>query len=225
MTEIPAPSPNHDARGATVDMIVLHYTGMPTGEAALARMRDPAAKVSAHVMVETDGRVFRLVPDERRAWHAGVAEWAGRTDVNARSIGIEIVNPGHEWGYAAFPDTQVEAVVRLVAEARDRYGIPPERVVGHSDVAPHRKEDPGEAFPWGRLAMRGHALPPWDGSGPDDLPDGFEALRLMSGLGYAVERFGNAACTVAFQRRFAPSQVGRGLNHATRAAILQASLF
>lgn len=225
LEEVWAPSPNQDERTAPVSLIVLHYTGMRTGEEALARMRDPAAKVSAHVMVETDGRVFRMVPDERRAWHAGVAEWAGQRDVNARSVGIEIVNPGHEWGYQLFPDAQVEAVIALVAEARGKFAIPPEGVVGHSDVAPHRKEDPGEAFPWNRLALLGHALSPWDGAGPDELPDGAEALRLMARMGYAVESFGGAACTVAFQRRFAPDQVGRGLNHATRAAILQASEF
>ena len=219
MTEISAPSPNHDERAAPIELIVLHYTGMRTGDEALARMRDPAAKVSAHVMVETDGRVFRMVPDERRAWHAGAAEWRGRADVNARSLGIEIVNPGHEWGYTAFPDAQVEAVIGLVADARGRHGIPPEGVIGHADVAPHRKEDPGEKFPWNRLAKAGHALPPWDGTVPDDVPDGFGALRLLQRIGYPVATYGNAACAVAFQRRFAPGELGQGLSPATRAAI------
>ena len=223
MTEIPAPSPNHDERAAPIGLIVLHYTGMRTGEAALARMRDPAAKVSAHVMVERDGRVFRLVPDARRAWHAGVAEWAGRSDVNARSIGIEIVNPGHEWGYEDFPGAQVEAVCALVRDAMNRFAVPRAGVVGHADVAPHRKEDPGERFPWATLAARGLALPPWDGEVPERLPDGAEAMRLLEGIGYPVTTYGNAACAVAFQRRFAPSELGRGLNPGTRAAIMQAA--
>lgn len=219
MSEISAPSPNRDERGVPVSLIVLHYTGMRTGDEALARMRDPAAGVSAHTMVDTDGTVYRLVPDEARAWHAGVAQWAGRTDVNARSIGIEIVNPGHEWGYTDFPKVQIEAVCGLVAEGMARFGVPPGGVIGHSDVAPHRKEDPGERFPWATLASRGLALPPWDGSQPDAVPEGAEALRLLERIGYPVTPFGNAACVVAFQRRFAPSELGQGLNPATRAAI------
>lgn len=124
------PSPNHDARGdAPVDMVVLHYTGMPTGEAALARMCDPAAKVSAHYMVEEDGRIFRLVPEERRAWHAGVASWRGHRDINARSIGIEIVNPGHEFGYRAFPRAQMEALTDLARGILTRHPIDRKSVV------------------------------------------------------------------------------------------------
>ena len=217
--EIPAPSPNHDERGARIGLAVLHYTGMRTGEEALDRLRDREAGVSAHVLVETDGRVFRLVPDERRAWHAGVAEWAGAGAVNARSLGVEIVNPGHEWGYEPFTDAQVEAVCGLLVRWRDRYGLRPRDVVGHADVAPHRKEDPGELFPWDALAARGLALPPWTGEAPDEVPEGADALRLLAEIGYPVGSFGNAACTVAFQRRFAPAELGRGLSPATRAAI------
>ena len=219
MNEVPAPSPNHDARTAPVSLIVLHYTGMRTGAEALARMRDPEAKVSAHAMVETDGTVHRLVPDERRAWHAGLAEWAGQRDVNARSVGIEIVNPGHEHGYEDFPEAQILAVCGLVADAMARFGVPPEGVVGHADVAPHRKEDPGERFPWATLAGRGLALPPWDGSTPDEVPDGAGAMSLLEAIGYPVTTYGGAACTVAFQRRFVPAELGQGLNPATRAAI------
>ena len=219
LAETQAPSPNHDARTAPVSLVVLHYTGMRTGAEALARLRDPAAQVSAHVVVETDGEVFRLVPDERRAWHAGVAEWRGQQDVNARSVGIEIVNPGHEHGYADFPTEQVRAVCTLVEAALARFGLGPEAVVGHADVAPHRKEDPGERFPWATLAERGLALAPWDGTVPGAVPDGAGAMRLMEEIGYPVTRFGGAACTVAFQRRFAPGALGQGLDPATRAAI------
>src|SRR5579863_873471 len=133
-------------------MVVLHYTGMQTGHAALARLRDPAAKVSAHYLVEEDGRVFALVPEERRAWHAGKSFWRGETDINARSVGVEIVNPGHEWGYRPFPDPQIAAVIELLGDIRSRWTIEDARLVGHSDVAPDRKEDPGELFPWRRLS-------------------------------------------------------------------------
>ena len=158
MTPIAAPSPNFDARTAPPDMLVLHYTGMPTGEEALARLRDPEAKVSAHYVVEEDGRVFALVPEERRAWHAGRSFWKGQTDINGASIGLEIVNPGHEFGYRPFPDAQIAAVMALVADVRSRWMVPDVNIVGHSDVAPDRKDDPGELFPWKRLAEAGHGL-------------------------------------------------------------------
>jgi N-acetylmuramoyl-L-alanine amidase len=156
---IDAPSPNFDSRTAPPDMIVLHYTGMQTGEGALARLCDPAAKVSAHYLVEEDGRVFRLVAEERRAWHAGVSFWKGATDINARSIGIEIVNPGHEHGYRAFPEAQVAAVIDLLTDVRARWTVPDGFILGHSDVAPERKppamvcgpiRSPRLANPWGR---------------------------------------------------------------------------
>ncbi|MBB4660095.1 N-acetylmuramoyl-L-alanine amidase [Parvularcula dongshanensis] len=216
---IDAPSPNHDERGVPVSMVVLHYTGMKTGAEALARLRDPAAKVSAHYMVEEDGRLYRLVPEERRAWHAGVAEWHGRRDVNAMSVGIEIVNPGHEFGYRDFPEVQMQTVLELLRQIRRRYDVAPENVVGHSDVAPDRKDDPGERFPWDRLAREALALAPWDGRAPDDVPEAPEALRRLARLGYGVEAFGSGPCVTAFQRRFAPTLLGEGLGRRTRAAI------
>ena len=155
---IPAPSPNFDMRRAPPDMLVLHYTGMETGEAALARLRDPEAKVSAHYLVEEDGRIFQLVPEERRAWHAGAGGWRGEDDCNAASIGIEIVNPGHEFGYRLFPEAQIAAVIALIGDIRDRWTIPDNRIIAHSDLAPARKTDPGELFPWKRLAEAGHGL-------------------------------------------------------------------
>jgi N-acetylmuramoyl-L-alanine amidase len=165
---IAAPSPNFDTRRAPPDMLVLHYTGMETGEAALARLRDPEAKVSAHYLVEEDGRIFQLVPEERRAWHAGAGGWRGEDDCNAASIGIEIVNPGHEFGYRLFPEAQIAAVIALIGDIRDRWTIPDNRIIAHSDLAPARKTDPGELFPWKRLAEAGHGLwaepPPSPGS-------------------------------------------------------------
>jgi N-acetylmuramoyl-L-alanine amidase len=157
------PSPNHDERpaGTPIDMLILHYTGMRTGAAAVARLRDPASRVSCHYVVEEDGAVFRLVAEERRAWHAGVSQWRGHTLLNGRSIGIEIVNPGHEWGYRPFPALQMAAVCDLCLDVLARHPIPARNVVGHSDVAPDRKEDPGELFDWEGLAANGVGLWPW----------------------------------------------------------------
>ena len=155
---IDRPSPNFDERDQPVSMVVLHYTGMPDAAAAIARLRVPEARVSAHYLVAEDGQVLRLVAEEKRAWHAGKSYWRGITDVNAASVGIEIVNPGHEFGYRPFPDEQMDALIPLLADIKDRHGIGRGNVVGHSDVAPARKEDPGELFDWAALARRRLAL-------------------------------------------------------------------
>jgi len=161
MRRIDRPSPNHDERGdVAIDMLVLHYTGMASGAAALDRLCDPAAKVSAHYTIDEDGTVYAMVPEARRAWHAGVSWWGGDTNINTRSIGIELVNPGHEFGYRAFPDAQVAALTTLCHGILMRHPIPSARVLGHSDVAPARKDDPGELFPWERLAKLGIGLWP-----------------------------------------------------------------
>src|SRR5882724_3577295 len=152
------PSPNHDARTAPVDILLLHYTGMQSGVTACERLCDASANVSSHYLVYEDGRVDQLVPEARRAWHAGVSSWKGETDINSRSIGIEIVNPGHEFGYRDFPEAQIEAVKTLCRDIVARHTIPAARVLAHSDVAPARKEDPGEKFPWDRLAAAGIGL-------------------------------------------------------------------
>jgi N-acetylmuramoyl-L-alanine amidase len=205
---IDAPSPNHDERSAPPDMIVLHYTGMQNGAAALERLRDAEAKVSSHYLIEEDGRVFSLVDEDRRAWHAGVSHWGGHDTLNGASIGIEIVNPGHEWGYRAFPEVQMQAVERLVADIVRRRDIPLERVVGHSDIAPSRKEDPGELFDWRRLAVANLAIWPdaADETEPGRLldPEGFAALaRALATCGYSVD---NLTVTLrAFRRRFRPT--------------------
>ena len=169
------PSPNHDARAAAVDMLVLHYTGMKTAEEALARLTDPSAKVSAHYTVDTEGRVWRHVPETRRAWHAGASFWAGEANVNGRSIGIELVNPGHEFGYVPFTDDQIASLIELAQGIVARHPIPPARVLAHSDVAPARKTDPGELFPWKTLAENGIGV--W----PSLSPLGGEAARLRAG--------------------------------------------
>lgn len=228
---IDVPSPNFDQRTAPPDMIVLHYTGMKTGAEALERLCDPAAKVSAHYLVEEDGRVFRLVPEERRAWHAGVSFWRGDTDINRRSVGIEIVNPGHAWGYRAFADAQIDAVIDLIGAVRGRWTVPDCAILGHSDVAPDRKTDPGELFPWARLHAEGHGL--W--AEPDPAPgdpvsegeDGLAAMVIQGALrriGYdapANGRFDAATriALTAFQRHWAPHRTDGIADGATRARL------
>jgi len=219
MDFIDKPSPNHDERGRDADTIILHYTGMKTGEEALERLCDPAAKVSAHYLVEEDGRVFHLVAEDRRAWHAGVSSWKGEIDTNARSIGIEIVNPGHEFGYCAFPDLQIDAVIALVKDINKRHGISPLRVLAHSDVAPARKEDPGELFPWARLAEEKLVVAPYGGA-PDETVSYQEALQALGDIGYDAPAGFHAAALIAFQRRFCPAALGQGFSPLTKAALI-----
>src|SRR5215469_16723256 len=154
------PSPNHEARNGVTrpDILLLHYTGMKTTQAALERLCDPAARVSSHYLVFEDGRIVQLVPEARRAYHAGESSWEGTTDINSRSIGIEIGNQGHDFGCPTFPDAQIERLITLCRDIVARWPIAPWRVLGHSDVAPNRKRDPGEAFPWNRLAQAGVGL-------------------------------------------------------------------
>ncbi|MFQ5562128.1 MAG: N-acetylmuramoyl-L-alanine amidase [Parvularculaceae bacterium] len=218
MQFIDAPSPNHNERGRAVDTVILHYTGMKTGAEALERLCDPASKVSAHYLIEEDGQIFRLVDENARAWHAGVSSWKGEIDINARSIGVELVNPGHEFGYRDFPEIQIDALVALLKDIRTRHDIPPARVLGHSDVAPERKTDPGEKFPWTRLAAEGLALAPYDGP-PDDNVALEDALAALEFIGYNL---GNtqAAVVRAFQRRFCPAALGKGFDPLTKAALI-----
>jgi N-acetylmuramoyl-L-alanine amidase len=226
--QIACPSPNHDARprGAKVDMLVLHYTGMQSAAAALERLCDPAAKVSAHYCIDEDGSVHALVPEHRRAWHAGSSAWAGATDINARSIGIELVNPGHEWGYRDFPDAQMAALESLAADIVRRHDIARGRVLGHSDVAPTRKLDPGERFDWARLARAGVGLWPGAVAPLPDRPSQSTFLGWLRRFGYDApeddpERA--RAAIVAFQRHFRPRRID-GLADADGAARLCALL-
>ncbi|HEY0414398.1 MAG TPA: N-acetylmuramoyl-L-alanine amidase [Allosphingosinicella sp.] len=215
---IDAPSPNFDERTLPVSMLVLHYTGMPDAEGAIARLREPAAKVSAHYVVAEDGQVLRLVAEEKRAWHAGRSWWRGVTDINSASVGIEIVNPGHEFGYRPFPEEQVDALIPLVAGIVARYAIRPAYVVGHSDIAPTRKEDPGELFPWARLARLGLAAerPTRNLMDPRWTDGGF--LLALERFGYDV-RDGKKA-VVAFQRRFRPEHLDGVIDGECRAILL-----
>lgn len=229
---IEAASPNFGPRKRPPDMVVLHYTGMRTGEAALERLRDPAAEVSAHYLVEEDGRVFRLVAEERRAWHAGRSFWRGETDINSASIGVEIVNPGHDHGYRPFPDIQIDAVIGLLDGVRERWTIDDRMIVGHSDVAPDRKSDPGELFPWKRLAEAGHGLwaeprpAPGDPLGLGAEGPGVFALQAgLTRLGYDCAPSGafdaaTATVVTAFQRHWRPEVIDGVADGETRARLI-----
>jgi N-acetylmuramoyl-L-alanine amidase len=199
------PSPNQDERppGTPIDMLVLHYTGMRTGTEAITRLRDPAARVSSHYVVEEDGRVLRLVPEERRAWHAGVSHWRGQEGLNGRSIGIEIVNPGHEWGYRPFPALQMAAVCDLCLDILARHRIPARNIVAHSDIAPDRKQDPGEFFDWEGLAANGVGLWPHDTVAP---PPAEQATALLGAIGYRTD-LPLPVLLAAFKRRWRPERV------------------
>src|SRR5208282_918315 len=228
-------SPNFgDRRGGPLNCLILHYTGMPTGEAALDLLTDPASEVSSHYFVWEDGRIDQLVAERARAWHAGKAFWKGETDLNSISIGIEIVNPGHDGGSPPFPDRQIAATTALARDLLSRWNIPPERVLAHSDVAPGRKRDPGEAFPWRRLweggvgrwvepaPIGGAALFRHEEEGPP-----VQALQAMLALyGYGLELTGvydrrTRAVVEAFQRHFRPERAD-GQADASTVATLKA---
>lgn len=198
-------SVNYDDRpdGVTLDVLVLHYTGMQSAEAALSWLCDPAARVSAHYLVDEDGTIFSLVPESKRAWHAGVSFWRGASDINSRSIGIEIVNPGHEFGYRPFPDSQMVTLIELAQGILDRHAIPPRNVVGHSDVAPRRKTDPGELFDWRRLAEAGIGL--WPTVAEACGADAATVAAMLSAYGY--ETVDISRTVAAFQRHYRPELI------------------
>jgi N-acetylmuramoyl-L-alanine amidase len=243
LTFIDAPSPNFDERRAPVSLVVMHYTGMKDGPSALRALTnariDPNSpseaptylpgRVSSHYMVEEDGRVFVLVPEDKRAWHAGAGSWRGEQDINSRSIGIEIVNGGHDFGLPDYPDAQIRAVIELTRGILARWKLPANAVIAHSDLAPARKPDPGEKFPWARLAMAG--IGDWPGPGNGDRRVLFDtegqidkgvavAQAGLATIGYGVEVTGQydkvtRDCTVAFQRRFRPANVSGAIDMET----------
>ncbi|MET1026477.1 MAG: N-acetylmuramoyl-L-alanine amidase [Dongiaceae bacterium] len=229
MTLIDLPSPNFDARpvNGPIDILLLHYTGMQSAEEAVARLRDPAARVSSHYVVDEDGSVLRLVAEDQRAWHAGISYWNGIREINARSIGIEIVNPGHEWGYRPFPAAQMQSVIGLSQQIIAQHGIPAARVLGHSDVAPLRKQDPGELFDWRALAAQGVGL--W----PEPQPVSWDEATFLTALnryGYDIDGAASTApetahhaAILAFERHFRPQRLS-GRADAELAAILNGLL-
>jgi N-acetylmuramoyl-L-alanine amidase len=211
---IERPSPNYNDRpaGKAVSLLVIHYTGMRDAEAALKRLTDPEAQVSSHYLIDEAGLVYRLVDEGRRAWHAGVSYWAGERDINGVSIGIELVNPGHDFGYRHFPEAQMAALIDLGRGILSRHKIPPSRVLGHSDVAPVRKIDPGELFDWQRLAKAGIGRWPRPAKGPGDAAS---VRAALSKIGYEVSPEGAPNGVVdkitkqslsAFQRHYRPSK-------------------
>ena len=216
------PSPNHGEREGVdgPDTIILHYTGMNSADGALAWLANPESQVSSHYFVYEDGRVVQMVPERRRAWHAGKSLWDGAADINSRSIGIEIANQGHPAGLPEFPEPQIKAVIELCRDCGARWSIAPERVLGHSDIAPVRKIDPGEKFPWDILSQNGvgHWVTPAPIGGGrffqrGDSGQPVEALQSMLSLyGYGIEIDGvygeqTEGSVAAFQRQFRPTLV------------------
>ncbi|MCR6643968.1 MAG: N-acetylmuramoyl-L-alanine amidase [Terricaulis sp.] len=244
---IERPSPNFDARARVIDLVVLHYTGMQDAEIALARLTDPApvagaypgpwqsesapadaplGRVSTHYVVGEAGEIWRVVDEEERAWHAGVSSWEGEGDVNSRAIGIEIVNGGHDFGLPDFPDAQIDAVIALVRDILARRGLDASRVIAHSDIAPERKLDPGEKFPWKRLADAGASI--WPASVPVATRAGEDVVGRVQAqlkrLGYSLEQSGamdapTRAALMAFQRRFRPTLIDGLIDEETQALL------
>lgn len=218
MDFVETPSPNFNDRQLPVSILVMHYTGMQTAAAAIERLTTPEGGVSSHYVVNEDGVVLRLVDEGKRAWHAGLSYWRGITDVNSASIGIEIVNPGHEFGYRPFPDEQIGAVVRLTADILKRHHIPRANVVGHSDIAPARKQDPGELFPWDKLAQLQLALArPHATTDPEWTDSAF--LIALERFGYSVAD--KLAAVIAFQRRWRTQLIDGTIDGQCRAILLQ----
>ncbi len=224
-------SPNHGERRGVErpDMLLLHYTGMQDAQEALAKLCEPGSDVSAHYVVFEDGEIMQCVPEARRAWHAGEGSWAGATDINSRSIGIEIANPGHYWDYRDFPEPQIAAVIALARDIVARNRIRPERVLGHSDVAPARKQDPGEKFPWEQLAAAGVGVwvapEPITRDQPELMADALRAIQTqLSEYGYGIAPTGVSDAqtrdvVAAFQRHFRPARVDGILDASTRTTL------
>lgn len=226
------PSPNfNDRKGSGVRFVVIHYTGMKTCDEALKRLCDPAGQVSAHYLINEAGDAVRLVAEEQRAWHAGVSFWRGERDLNSASIGIELCNPGHDWGYRPFPHLQIAALKNLLRDIRTRHNIAADAVLAHSDIAPSRKIDPGEFFPWHELARERFGLWPDDTAVLPGLPDLAAAFRRLSEIGYAIPTTVEEGSDIlnaesaatdlfkAFQRRYLPRQVDGHLDVITASRI------
>ena len=217
MKILQTPSPNfNDRRYDQADMVILHYTGMKTAEDAMIRMcEDKQPRVSAHYFINRQGEIFQLVAENKRAWHAGVSFWKGEKDINSRSIGIELENKGHEWGYETFPEVQVDSLIWLLKDIKTRYDIPLQNILSHSDVAPLRKKDVGEFFPWQRLMqeeliplIRSQKIRAKGRLYPLTVPQfAKEVLPILRNIGYETDRVmcftrKNRAALEAFQRRF-----------------------
>ena len=201
MKILKAPSPHFNERILPIDSIIIHYTDMPTAKEALAWLANPLSNVSSHYLIDEGGQVYQLVEEDKRAWHAGKSYWQGCTDLNSCSIGIELANPGHSHGYQPFPEAQIEAFLRLCKSIRTRWDIPPPRILGHSDVAPQRKQDPGHLFPWKALAKEGLGLCP----AGEKKYEGQGLIKMLSQIGY--ETVSPTHTLMAFQHHFQPHKV------------------
>lgn len=216
---ITSPNANERRGEGGIDTVVLHYTDLPSAAESLAILTDPARQVSAHYLIGEDGHVWALVAEDRRAWHAGAGSWRGRGDLNSRSIGIELQNPGHSNGYRPFTEPQLEALTALLHGILARHPIAARDLLAHSDLAPTRKQDPGELFPWARLAAAGIGLWPRPGARPP--APGFDFAAGLARFGYDIgsDAAGLDAATVAFQRRFAPAELGQAPGPLSRTAL------
>lgn len=193
---IQAPSPNFNERPCTIDSIIIHYTDMVSAKAALDWLTNPISRVSAHYLIDEEGKIYKMVAEERRAWHAGNSYWQGRTNLNDCSIGIELSNPGHSYGYQPFPEAQIESLIKLCLDIQKRWNIPSSRILGHSDIAPQRKQDPGHLFPWKRLADEGLGM--WPASQQEAQSGGL--LDMLSQFGNEIRLLSRAI--LAFQSYF-----------------------
>nr|HIL74870.1 N-acetylmuramoyl-L-alanine amidase [Rhodospirillales bacterium] len=201
------PSPNYNDRppGTEIDILVFHYTGMPKPAQALERMCDPDVKVSAHYLIDKDGQLFQLISEEKRAWHAGISSWRNNYNINDRSIGIELANPGHEFGYQKFPTRQIDTLIEIAKDIIKRHPVPARNIIGHSDIAPARKKDPGEFFDWHKLALKGIGY--W----PESLKTENINQINASNFKLALQKYGYdttdlPATILAFQRHFLPTR-------------------
>jgi len=211
------PSPNFSerARGSSIDKLIMHYTGMENAKLSLAHLCDKNSKVSAHYLLDENGRIFQLVSEEKRAWHAGVSYWAGETDINSQSIGIELQNRGHEWGYNDFPKVQIKSLIELVMDIRKRHHIPEKNILGHSDIAPERKQDPGEFFPWEEISFYNIGYWPKLPQKKIELTHSRQATQKnLSLIGYNPETPFSENLK-AFQRHYRPSKVDGILDNET----------
>lgn len=222
MKALSHPSPNFGQRPMAPDTVIIHYTGMVSAAASLERLCDPGAEVSAHFLIDEAGTQYSLVDPDMRAWHAGVSQWAGRDNANDWSLGIELQNKGHEHGYHPFPDAQINSLLSLLGDLASRYDIPPTRYLGHSDIAPDRKQDPGEKFPWARLASEGFGV--WPKTEPHSVTSPFDQaqenpeawlldqsvdeMAPFTAIGYrSTQALDKRSIVAAFQRHWAPSTV------------------
>lgn len=206
-------SPHFNERLLPIDSIVIHYTDMISAQETLSWFLDPLSQVSAHYLIDEEGQIYHMVEEDKRAWHAGESFWQGCRDINSCSLGIELANPGHSHGYKAFPETQITALIKLCKSLKDRWNIPSARILGHSDVAPRRKQDPGHLFPWDRLAQEGLGLWPQERV---EIRKG-NILTMLSQIGYEVISPGDTI--LAFQRHFQPHKLDGVLDQETHALI------